>query len=117
MALGPMILGHTPADVIAAAKSQLDRGLLYGGQSELEFEAARLICEMVPCAERVRFASSGSEAVQRAEERRVGKECVSTCRSRWSAYHYKKKNIDNRLTSNTRNTQRPSNKATYNNRQ
>src|SRR3546814_12943315 len=27
----------------------------------------------------------------RSEERRVGKECVSTCRSRWSPYHYKKK--------------------------
>src|SRR3546814_8149013 len=27
----------------------------------------------------------------RSEERRVGKECVSTCRSRWSPYIYKKK--------------------------
>src|SRR3546814_8254776 len=27
----------------------------------------------------------------RSEERRVGNECVSTCRSRWSPYHYKKK--------------------------
>src|SRR3546814_14779117 len=27
----------------------------------------------------------------RSEERRVGKECVSTCRSRGSPYHYKKK--------------------------
>src|SRR3546814_18084050 len=35
------------------------------------------------------FASS---EVERSEERRVGKECVSTCRSRWSPYHYKKKN-------------------------
>src|SRR3546814_5752824 len=26
----------------------------------------------------------------RSEERRVGKECVSTCRSRWSPYHEKK---------------------------
>src|SRR3546814_10055525 len=26
-------------------------------------------------------------AHQRSEERRVGKECVSTCRSRWSPYH------------------------------
>src|SRR3546814_12591187 len=26
-------------------------------------------------------------AVVRSEERRVGKECVSTCRSRWSPYH------------------------------
>src|SRR3546814_13340435 len=32
----------------------------------------------------------------RSEERRVGKECVSPCRSRWSPYHYKKKNIDNK---------------------
>src|SRR3546814_210236 len=29
--------------------------------------------------------------VGRSEERRVGKECVSTCRSRWSPYHQKKK--------------------------
>src|SRR3546814_18958134 len=28
----------------------------------------------------------------RSEERRVGKECVSTCRSRWAPYHQKKKN-------------------------
>src|SRR3546814_12870845 len=28
---------------------------------------------------------------RRSEERRVGKEGVSTCRSRWSPYHYKKK--------------------------
>src|SRR3546814_3346262 len=33
---------------------------------------------------RVKF---GDEAPIRSEERRVGKECVSTCRSRWSPYH------------------------------
>src|SRR3546814_15099824 len=27
------------------------------------------------------------EIAARSEERRVGKECVSTCRSRWSPYH------------------------------
>src|SRR3546814_14073489 len=31
------------------------------------------------------------EFAVRSEERRVGKECVSTCRSRWSPYHEKKK--------------------------
>src|SRR3546814_14836270 len=30
--------------------------------------------------------------LMRSEERRVGKECVSTCRSRWSPYHYNKNN-------------------------
>src|SRR3546814_8570847 len=33
------------------------------------------------------FTFSGSAAGRRSEERRVGKECVSTCRSRWSPYH------------------------------
>src|SRR3546814_18897415 len=33
----------------------------------------------------------GLELTERSEERRVGKECVSTCRSRWSPYHLKKK--------------------------
>src|SRR3546814_13748663 len=33
----------------------------------------------------------GRGALWRSEERRVGKECVSTCRPRWSPYHYKKK--------------------------
>src|SRR3546814_13317853 len=33
----------------------------------------------------------------RSEERRVGKECVSTCRSRWSQVYLYKKYINNRL--------------------
>src|SRR3546814_20747841 len=33
---------------------------------------------------------SGFALVGRSEERRVGKECVRTCRSRWSPYHSKK---------------------------
>src|SRR3546814_12101820 len=33
---------------------------------------------------------------ERSEERRVGKECVSTCRSRWSPYHEKKKKNNDR---------------------
>src|SRR3546814_14473893 len=41
--------------------------------------------------ELVRLSEEGSrtEIEKRSEERRVGKECVSTCRSRWSPYHYK----------------------------
>src|SRR3546814_8983816 len=38
---------------------------------------------------RLRGGGHGQESQneQRSEERRVGKECVSTCRSRWSPYH------------------------------
>src|SRR3546814_18010563 len=36
---------------------------------------------------RIAAALAGLEETLRSEERRVGKECVSTCRSRWSPYH------------------------------
>src|SRR3546814_14317510 len=37
------------------------------------------------------LTDAGHDDLARSEERRVGKECVSTCRSRWSPYHSKKK--------------------------
>lgn len=64
LGMGPMILGHNPAAIIAAAKRQLDKGIIFAGQTEVEFEAARLVCELVPCAEKVRFGSSGTEVIQ-----------------------------------------------------
>src|SRR3546814_8601252 len=38
-------------------------------------------------AEKLRGTRPDEGIVERSEERRVGKECVSTCRSRWSPYH------------------------------
>ena len=64
LGMGPMILGHNPAPVLEAVQEQLGSGILYAGQSRVEQEAARLVCEMVPCAERVRFSCAGSEVVQ-----------------------------------------------------
>jgi len=66
LGMGPMILGHRPEAVVEAVRKQLERGILFGGQSEVEFEAAELICGLLPSAERVRFSSSGTEAVQAA---------------------------------------------------
>src|SRR3546814_12042068 len=34
-----------------------------------------------------RWLTAYKSTLERSEERRVGKECVSTCRSRWSEYH------------------------------
>src|SRR3546814_19907118 len=44
---------------------------------------------------------------QRSEERRVGKECVSTCRSRWSPYHSKKTNIQRIILNKKQTNQTP----------
>ena len=64
--MGPMILGHSPPAVIEAVRRQLEKGILFAGQTDVEFEAAQLFCSIVPCAERVRFTGSGSESVQAA---------------------------------------------------
>jgi len=64
--MGAMVLGHTPPSVQQAVKEQVEKGILYAGQSEIEFEAARILCERIPSAQRVRFGSSGSEVAQAA---------------------------------------------------
>ncbi len=66
LGMGPMILGHNPPEVVEAVRRQLDKGLLFAAQTEIEYEAARLVNQLVPCAERVRFNCSGSEAAQAA---------------------------------------------------
>ncbi len=66
LGMGPMILGHNPETVRRAVVAQLEHGILYGGQSRVEAEAAELFCSLVPCAEKLRFCGSGSEAVQAA---------------------------------------------------
>src|SRR3546814_14008094 len=50
---------------------------------------------------------SSGRRISRSEERRVGEECVSTCRSRWSPYTEKKKTA--KKSDNTRNTKKHKN--------
>ncbi len=63
---GPLILGHSHPAVMAAVTAQLDRGQIFAAQHALELEVAAGRCRLVPCAERVRFNSFGSEAVHAA---------------------------------------------------
>ena len=63
---GPLIFGHTFPAIIDSVKAQLDRGQVYSAQHELEVEVAAAVCRLVPCAERLRFNSVGSEAVHAA---------------------------------------------------
>ena len=66
LGMGPMILGHNPEPVLSAVREQLESGILFAGQTAIEQEAARMVCDMVPCADRVRFNCAGSEVVQAA---------------------------------------------------
>src|SRR3546814_15912564 len=63
----------------SGALRQIPRG--FGRRRQLQANAVPAANEWISGAEGFR-PSTG-----RSEERRVGKECVSTCRSRWSTYH------------------------------
>lgn len=63
---GVFILGHNNERVNEAVKSAIDNGTSYGIPTLLETELARLVVESVPSVEKVRFVSSGTEAVMSA---------------------------------------------------
>src|SRR5712664_4087505 len=62
MASGPLVLGHAHPAVVAAVREQLEGGTTYFMVTEPVIELAEEICRAVPCAEQVRFTSTGSEA-------------------------------------------------------
>ena len=63
---GAMILGHTHPDVVAAVNEQMNRGTHYSASTDLEIRWGSLVQQLVPCAEKVRFHSSGTEATMMA---------------------------------------------------
>ncbi|MEW5995404.1 MAG: glutamate-1-semialdehyde 2,1-aminomutase, partial [Candidatus Zixiibacteriota bacterium] len=63
---GPLILGHADPDVVAAVKTQVERGLTYGATTEVEYELAQFIVSHVEHVEQIRFVSSGTEATMSA---------------------------------------------------
>src|SRR5947199_5917856 len=59
---GPMILGHSHPAVVAAVRDQLENGTTYFMVNEPIIMLADELCRAVPCAEQVRFTSTGTEA-------------------------------------------------------
>src|SRR5215210_584140 len=59
---GATLLGHGDPRVRAAVEAVLARGAACSYENELHTELARLLCETVPCCQRVRFTGSGTEA-------------------------------------------------------
>lgn len=59
---GALLLGHNRREVIEAVRGALERGTHFGSSHDLEVEWGEQVLRMVPCGERVRFTSSGTEA-------------------------------------------------------
>ncbi len=63
---GALILGHSPRNVILAAKKTLERGTSFGTTTRAEIDMAKFITRAVPSIELVRFVNSGTEATMSA---------------------------------------------------
>ena len=59
---GPMIVGHAHPEVTAAVQKQLSKGTTFFANNPQGIELAEALVDAVPCAEKIRFASTGSEA-------------------------------------------------------
>ncbi len=59
---GPMIIGHAHPEVVEAVQAQLDKGTTFFFLNDKAIELAEAIVDAMPCAEQVRFTSTGSEA-------------------------------------------------------
>jgi len=63
---GPLILGHSRPEVVAAVKSAAERGASFGAPTSAETRLAKLIVDMVPSLDKVRLVNSGTEATMSA---------------------------------------------------
>jgi glutamate-1-semialdehyde 2,1-aminomutase len=59
---GPMLLGHGHPEVMEAVLEQLPKGQTFFANNTLGIELAEVICDAVPCAEQLRYVSTGGEA-------------------------------------------------------
>lgn len=82
MALGPILLGYSHPAVNEAIERQLRDGIVFTLPHPIEVEVAERIVGLVPCADRVRFAKTGSDATTasvRLARACTGKDGVVVC--------------------------------------
>ena len=63
---GPMILGHAHPTVINAVTEALEKGTSFGAPTQAETKLAKIICDAFDSIDKIRFVSSGTEAVMSA---------------------------------------------------
>lgn len=59
---GPMLVGHNHPEVMEVVHAQLKDGITFFTSNVKGIELAEVICDAVPCADQLRYVSTGSEA-------------------------------------------------------
>lgn len=72
---GALILGHAHPEVLRAVNARMQRGTSFGCTTEIEGLLAKMVTEVYPGAEKVRFVSSGTEATMSAARLARGFTC------------------------------------------
>lgn len=81
-ALACVTLGYCDPEVDAAVRKQMESGVTFSLPHTLEMEVAELLVEMIPCAEKVRFAKNGTDATSgaiRVARAYTGRDRVAVC--------------------------------------
>jgi glutamate-1-semialdehyde 2,1-aminomutase len=87
---GATLLGHGDARVTAAVQAALAAGACCSYENEQHAELAEMLCDTIPCLERVRFTGSGTEAVMhclRLARAYTGKHKILKIEGHFHGYH------------------------------
>ena len=80
--LASVTLGYVDPDVDKAVKEQLKKGVTFSLSHPIETKLAKMIIELIPCADMVRFAKNGSDATSasiRLARAYTGREQILVC--------------------------------------
>jgi glutamate-1-semialdehyde aminotransferase len=81
-ALAAVTLGYCDKDIDGAVQEQMKSGVTFSLPHKLEMEVAEKLIEIIPCAEKVRFAKNGTDATSaaiRIARAYTGKEHIAVC--------------------------------------
>ena len=99
LGFGPHVLGHAPDVVVDAVKEAADRGLQWALHNPYQEPLARMLVEASPCAEKVVFCNSGTEATMyaiRAARAYTGKSKIAVFDGSYHGAHdYAMVRVDN----------------------
>lgn len=89
-ALGALTVGHAHPKVVEAVTRQMGIGAIFSLPSILEAAVAERLCDVIPCAEQLKFVKTGSEACSaavRIARMATGRDVILKCEGSYHGWH------------------------------